>query len=59
MNLFAHISKAENLIEAFINNQDIHTKTASDIFGVSPDMVDSNMRRIAKSVNFGIIYFYI
>jgi len=56
LRLFAHISNAENLIEAFINNQDIHTKTASDIFGVSVDMVDSNMRRQAKAVNFGILY---
>lgn len=56
LRVFAHISNADNLIEAFINNQDIHTKTASDIFGVSADMVDSNMRRQAKAVNFGILY---
>ena len=56
LRLFAHISKAENLIQAFVENQDIHTKTASDIFGVSIDMVDSNMRRQAKAVNFGILY---
>ena len=56
LRIFAHISKADNLIEAFINNQDIHTKTASDIFGVSVDMVDSDMRRQAKAVNFGILY---
>ena len=56
LRIFAHISKAENLIQAFVENQDIHTKTASDIFGVSVDMVDSNMRRQAKAVNFGILY---
>jgi len=56
LRIFAHISKAENLIQAFVDNQDIHTKTASDIFGVSVDMVDSNMRRQAKAVNFGILY---
>ena len=56
LRIFAHISNAKNLIDAFINNQDIHTKTASDIFGVSIDMVDSNMRRQAKAVNFGILY---
>lgn len=56
LRVFAHISKADNLIEAFRENQDIHTKTACDIFGVSPDMVDSNMRRQAKAVNFGILY---
>lgn len=56
LRVFAHISGAENLIEAFKENQDIHAKTASDIFGVSIDMVDSNMRRQAKAVNFGILY---
>lgn len=56
LRIFAHISKADNLIQAFIDEQDIHTKTASDIFGVSTDMVDSNMRRQAKAVNFGILY---
>ena len=56
LRVFAHISKADNLIKAFIENQDIHAKTASDIFGVPIEMVDSNMRRQAKAVNFGILY---
>ena len=56
LRVFAHISKADNLIEAFIEDKDIHTKTASDIFGVPLDMVDANMRRQAKAVNFGILY---
>ncbi|SEB80685.1 DNA polymerase I [Paenibacillus sp. GP183] len=56
LRVLAHISKDENLIEAFVNNMDIHTKTAMDVFGVSEDQVDSNMRRQAKAVNFGIVY---
>lgn len=43
-------------MEAFRDNMDIHTKTAMDVFGVSKDQVDSNMRRQAKAVNFGIVY---
>src|SRR5690606_31353848 len=46
----------ERLIEAFERDMDIHTKTAMDVFGVSEDEVDANMRRQAKAVNFGIIY---
>ena len=44
------------LKEAFIQDMDIHTKTAMDVFGVSAEEVDSNMRRQAKAVNFGIVY---
>lgn len=56
LRILSHMSGVESLIEAFNNDIDIHTKTASDIFKVGPDSVDSNMRRIAKAVNFGIIY---
>jgi DNA polymerase-1 len=56
LRVLAHISQDENLKEAFVNNMDIHTKTAMDVFGVSEDQVDSNMRRSAKAVNFGIVY---
>ena len=56
LRIFAHMSKAENLIQAFKENQDIHTKTASDIFQVSMDEVTKDMRRTAKAVNFGILY---
>jgi DNA polymerase-1 len=56
LRVLAHISKDENLIEAFVNSMDIHTKTAMDVFGVTEDQVDSNMRRQAKAVNFGIVY---
>jgi DNA polymerase I len=56
LRVLAHISGDEKLIEAFNLNMDIHTKTAMDVFGVSADQVDSNMRRQAKAVNFGIVY---
>lgn len=56
LRVLAHISGDENLKEAFIHDMDIHTKTASDVFGVPADQVDSNMRRSAKAVNFGIVY---
>lgn len=46
----------DSLIEAFKNGDDIHAKTASDIFHVPIDDVTSEMRRMAKAVNFGIIY---
>ncbi|MDP4097866.1 DNA polymerase I [Paenibacillus sp. P96] len=56
LRVLAHISDDERLKEAFLNDMDIHTKTASDVFGVSPEAVDANMRRSAKAVNFGIVY---
>lgn len=56
LRVLAHISGDENLKEAFIHDMDIHTKTAMDVFGVTADKVDSNMRRSAKAVNFGIVY---
>ena len=54
--VLAHISDDERLKEAFVHDMDIHTKTAMDVFGVGVDEVDSNMRRSAKAVNFGIVY---
>ncbi len=56
LRLFAHMSKEKNLIDAFNNNFDIHTKTAMDIYHVQKEDVNSNMRRDAKAVNFGILY---
>ena len=56
LRIFAHMSNAENLIEAFNSGIDIHTKTAMDIFKVKEEDVTKNMRRNAKAVNFGILY---
>jgi len=56
LRLLAHITKDERLINAFINNEDIHTQTALEIFGGSADLVTQDMRRAAKVVNFGITY---
>ncbi|MNK21601.1 DNA polymerase I [compost metagenome] len=56
LRVLADISGDERLKEAFVNDMDIHTKTASDVFGVPAEQVDSNMRRSAKAVNFGIVY---
>jgi len=56
LRIFAHLSDATNLKEAFIHDLDIHAKTASDIFHVDINDVDKNMRRSAKAVNFGILY---
>ena len=50
------MANATQMMEAFINDQDIHTKTASDIYHVPIEEVDKKMRRTAKAVNFGIIY---
>ena len=56
LRVFASLSNATNMIEAFKNGLDIHAKTASDIFGVPIDKVEPKMRREAKVVNFGILY---
>ena len=56
LRMFAHLSKSKELIEAFNNNMDIHTKTAMDIFNVNENEVTKSMRRHAKAVNFGILY---
>ena len=56
LRVFAHMSNAENLIQAFVDGKDIHTKTASDIYHVPMEEVTKDMRRTAKAVNFGILY---
>ncbi len=56
LRLMAHLSKDENMIEAFMNNEDIHSATAVKIYNVSPENVTGEMRRKAKTANFGIIY---
>lgn len=56
LRVLAHIAEDPNLIEAFHEERDIHTKTAMDVFGVTDENVTSLMRRHAKAVNFGIVY---
>ena len=56
LRLLAHIAKDGNMISAFLSGEDIHTVTASQVFGVPIDMVTSAMRKRAKAVNFGIVY---
>ncbi|WP_199229034.1 DNA polymerase I [Sporanaerobacter acetigenes] len=56
LRVLAHISDDPKLKEAFYNNEDIHTKTASEVFNVPKEEVTSIMRSRAKAVNFGIVY---
>ena len=56
LRVLAHLSQDEKLIHAYEENQDIHTRTASEVFGIPMDEVTSTQRRDAKAVNFGIIY---
>lgn len=56
LRVMAHISGDENMINAFKNNEDIHSITASQIFGVPVSMVTPEMRARSKTVNFGILY---
>ncbi|MDW0118456.1 DNA polymerase I [Sporosarcina thermotolerans] len=56
LRVLAHMSQDEKMIAAFQEGEDIHTKTAMDVFGVDKDGVSSDMRRTAKAVNFGIVY---
>ena len=56
LRLLAHMSGDENLIDAFLKGQDIHARTASEVFGVSIEEVTPELRRRAKAINFGIVY---
>lgn len=56
LRVLAHISQDSGLIEAFIQGEDIHTRTASEVFGVPIDKVTPLLRNRAKAVNFGIVY---
>jgi DNA polymerase-1 len=56
LRVLAHFSGDASLCEAFQNNEDIHTRVASEVFGIRLEEVDSGKRRIAKTVNFGVIY---
>lgn len=56
LRVLAHLSGDERLVEAFQQNQDVHTRTAMEIFEVQADQVTREMRSRAKAVNFGVIY---
>lgn len=56
LRIMAHLSKDPHMLDAFLNNEDIHTATASKIYGIQLSEVTSDMRRKAKTANFGIIY---
>ncbi|MDR6395551.1 DNA polymerase-1 [Herbaspirillum seropedicae] len=56
LRIMAHISEDENMLKAFANNEDIHRATAAEIFGIAPEQVESEQRRYAKVINFGLIY---
>ncbi len=56
LRILAHVSGEERLIEAFKRGEDIHRSTAAIIFDVPPEHVDDNMRRLAKTVNYAVIY---
>ena len=56
LRVFAHYSGDKSLVEAFLKGEDIHTRSAAEIMGVEPEAVTPEMRRVAKAINFGIIY---
>jgi DNA polymerase-1 len=56
LRLVAHIAQDAVMMEAFRNGEDIHTRTASEVFGLAPAQVTKDMRRQAKVLNFGMIY---
>ncbi len=56
LRILAHYSEDPALLEAFRNREDVHTRTASETFGVAPSDVTPDMRRVAKMLNFGIAY---
>lgn len=56
LRVLAHLSEDRTLIDSFHSGEDIHSRTASTIFGVFPELVNEEMRRQAKVINFGILY---
>ena len=56
LRILAHMSDDEGLIDAFKKDIDIHTRTASELFGIAKEAVTDDMRRVAKTVNFGVVY---
>ncbi|MFC1873236.1 DNA polymerase I [Chloroflexota bacterium] len=56
LRVLAHFSQDKNLLKAFLHEEDVHTATAAQLFGVGASKVTKDMRRLAKTVNFGVIY---
>ncbi len=56
LRLLANVADVKALKKAFADGVDVHTATASHVFGVPPDKVDANLRRQAKAINFGVVY---
>ncbi|MGV3581472.1 MAG: DNA polymerase I [Methylophilus sp.] len=56
LRIMAHLSQDAGMLQAFANNEDIHRATAAEVFGVDKEAVDSEQRRYAKVINFGLIY---
>ncbi|AAF42310.1 DNA polymerase I [Neisseria meningitidis MC58] len=56
LRIMAHLSGDKTLIAAFQNGEDVHRRTAAEVFGTAPENVSSEQRRYAKSINFGLIY---
>lgn len=56
LRVLAHLSKDPSLLDSFASGEDVHSRTASNIFGVFPEMVNEAMRRQAKVINFGVLY---
>ncbi|WP_313913999.1 DNA polymerase I [Tahibacter sp.] len=56
LRIMAHLSGDAGLLSAFVSGQDVHRATAAEVFGLPPDQVDSNQRRAAKAINFGLMY---
>jgi DNA polymerase-1 len=56
LRLLAHMSGDAELVRSFKADEDVHRRTASEIFGVSPEQVDDRMRSVAKAINFGLMY---
>ena len=56
LRIMAHLSGDKTLITAFQNGEDVHRRTAAEVFGIAPENVSSEQRRYAKTINFGLIY---
>lgn len=56
LRVLAHFSQDQSLLRAFANDEDIHTQTAAEIFGLTPEEVTPALRREAKTINFGVVY---